>query len=261
MKCTLCDERRVAEPAYYCDRACQKRHWPEHKALHARLESVQQSLREHSSSDDQSTTYASSASSDQFDSLLRHAEQARIRGEQREAVKRAKKAIALEPDHADGYVFLADTYSGSGDFTSAVPQFLKAMELTDTGTAWNRQLGDKRWAKAASHAFACLLQCDDAPKPAWFNDTQQLKRMADRAVAALPDNYLTLQMRIEAYRRTPELDLSLDDLRQMLRDVRGVLASFKEGTPAHGQYSAVGAYVEAELRKRVAMDCLAALIK
>ena len=32
LKCTLCDERRVAEPAYYCDRACQKRHWPEHKA-------------------------------------------------------------------------------------------------------------------------------------------------------------------------------------------------------------------------------------
>ena len=37
LKCTLCDERRVAEPAYYCDRACQKQHWPEHKAFHAQL--------------------------------------------------------------------------------------------------------------------------------------------------------------------------------------------------------------------------------
>ena len=37
LKCTLCDERCVAEPAYYCDRACQKQHWPEHKAFHAQL--------------------------------------------------------------------------------------------------------------------------------------------------------------------------------------------------------------------------------
>ena len=37
LKCTLCDERRVAEPAYYCNRACQKQHWPEHKAFHAQI--------------------------------------------------------------------------------------------------------------------------------------------------------------------------------------------------------------------------------
>ena len=43
-KCTLCDERRVAELAYYCDRACQKRHWPEHKAFHARLEIEEQKI-------------------------------------------------------------------------------------------------------------------------------------------------------------------------------------------------------------------------
>ena len=44
LKCTLCDDRRVAEPAYYCDRACQKRHWPEHKAFHARLEIEEQKI-------------------------------------------------------------------------------------------------------------------------------------------------------------------------------------------------------------------------
>ena len=149
------------------------------------------------------------ASNDQFLSLIKHADQARLRGEYREAVKWTKKAIALEPAETDGYLFLATIYSDSTDGTNALPQFLKVMDLTDTGTDFNLQFGDQRWAKAASSAVACLIQCD-APKPAWFTDTQQLKRMADRAVAALPDNYLTLQMRIEAYRRTPELDLSLE---------------------------------------------------
>ena len=48
--------------------------------------------------------------------------------------------------------------------------------------------------------------------------------------------------------------------------MRGVLASFNVGSPAHRQrlalkhqYSVFGANVEAELRKRIAEDCLAAL--
>ena len=106
--------------------------------------------------------------------------------EYREAVKRAKKAIALEPDQADGYFRLANAYADSGNFTNAAPQFLKTMEITDTGTTYNRQFGDERWARATSSAFDCLCRCD-APKPAWFTDTQQLKRTADRAVAALPE--------------------------------------------------------------------------
>ena len=40
LKCTLCDERRVAEPAYYCDKSCQKNHWREHKAFHAQLKTL-----------------------------------------------------------------------------------------------------------------------------------------------------------------------------------------------------------------------------
>ena len=42
-------------------------------------------------------------------------------------------------------------------------------------------------------------------------------------------------MRIGAYWRMPMQLCPLDDLRQLLRDVRGLLASFKEGSRAHGQ--------------------------
>ena len=44
----------------------------------------------------------------------------------------------------------------------------------------------------------------------------------------------------------------------MLRDVRGVLAAIKDGSPAHEQNSRFAAYIEAEIRKRIAAD-LAAL--
>ena len=82
--------------------------------------------------------------------------------------------------------------------------------------------------------------------------------MADRAIATLPKDVYALQMRIKAYRRTP-IELSpVDDLRQVLRDVRGVLAATNEGSPAHEQYSGLAVRIEAELRKRIAAD-LAAL--
>jgi len=263
LKCTLCDERRVAEPAYYCDRSCQKRHWPEHKAFHERLVLENQTVKEsyhlvYGTRENLAPVEDHAASSDRFISLLGQAEQARHRGEFREAVKRAKKAIALEPALPGGYFYLAMAYAESGDFNNAVPQFLKTVECTDKGTEWNRQYGDENWAMAASSAFTCLGQCDDALKPAWYTDTQQLKRMAHRAVAALPEDFYALQMRILAYQRTPIEIAPVDEIRQLLSDVRGLLASIKEGNAVHESNLRFAAHVEAELRKRIAAD-LAAL--
>jgi|MDTA01.1.fsa_nt_gb tetratricopeptide (TPR) repeat protein len=261
LKCTLCDDRRVAEPAYYCDRACQKTHWREHKAFHAQLEIQDQKFHERlrakktpSSDECRARAADDAASSDQFVSLCGQANQARMRGDHREAVKRAKKAIALAPAEPDGYFLLALAYARSADFTNAAPNFLKAMDLYDTYLQDGIGI-EFKWANAASLAFSCFVQCDDAPKPAWFTDTQQLKRMADRAIAAMPDNHLALQMRIKACRRTPMNVSTMDDLRQALRDVRGCLASLEEGSE---QYSRFAVALEAEIRKRIAED-LAAL--
>ena len=65
------------------------------------------------------------------------------------------------------------------------------------------------------------------------------------------DNQLSLQMRIGAYWRMPMQLCPLDDLRQLLRDVRGLLASFKEGSAPTGKH------VEAVLRERIAADLAA----
>ena len=68
----------------------------------------------------------------------------------------------------------------------------------------------------------------------------------------------TLQMRIHAYQRTPISSSPVDDLRQVLRDTRGILTLLKEGSPMHEEYSSSIPIIEAEIRKRIAAD-LAAL--
>jgi len=58
--------------------------------------------------------------------------------------------------------------------------FLKAMELYPDGT--------KPWAKSTAAAFDLLKtdECDDVPKPEWWND-EALKALSARVVALAPD--------------------------------------------------------------------------
>ena len=267
LKCTLCDERRVAEPAYYCDRACQKRHWPEHKAFHAKLAAELQKMDELGSNEDERVSLQNAFAEIQpivtkTNKLLIQAEQARLRGDYREAVKLAKKAIAMDPDYPTSYMTLGVTYMTSGDFTNAVPPYLKAMELSDTGTEFNRKNGDHIWASCVSAVYLCLAQplCT-APKPAWFTDgagdVEQLKRMADRAVAgsASPDDINPLQMRSAAY---VMVHPSADDLRKALRDRRQMIGMIDGGTQQYEYNLRVVQQIEAMLRARIADD-LAAL--
>ena len=173
-----------------------------------------------------------------------------------QAVKLAKKCIAMNPGKPNGYDILGAVYTTSGDFTNAATHNLKAMELSDTGTDHNRLHGDEIWASAASNAFSCFSHptCV-APKPAWFSDAQRLKRMADRAVAALPNDIESLQMRSVAYAEFGDGAYpSADDLRQALRDRRRIVEIFEEGSSVHLRHLRVAQEIEAQLRARIAAD-------
>ena len=130
------------------------------------------------------------------------------------------------------------------------------MELSDTGTDHNRLCGDETWAHAAGHAFSCFRHpmCV-APKPAWLSDAQQLKRMADRAAAACPDDNDALQMRSIVYTHCGVP--SADDLRQALRDRRRLLEMYEEGSAAQLGHARAAQAVEARLRARIAADVAA----
>ena len=195
--------------------------------------------------------------------IIAQAEQARLRGDHREAVKLVKKVIAMDPDYPTSYMSLGMTYATSGDLNNAVPPYLKAMELSDTGTEFNREKGDHVWASSVSGVYACLVQplCT-APKPAWFTDVEQLKRMADRAVAGSPGLMNPLQMRSAVY---VMVHPSADDLRKALRDRRQMVDLLQQSSYLHAaSMHALDAnvkivqHLEALLRARIADD-LAAL--
>ena len=259
LKCTLCDDRRVAEPAYYCNRACQKQHWPEHKAFHAQI-AAGVDLTTLLTTKVQKREFAPQ-SSDPVEALVFRMSQAVHSGDHRRAVKLAKKLISMDRARKPkAYILLGHVYLNSGDFTNAASHFLKAMELSDTGTEYNRLQGDETWARAACHAYTCFFGGDElaavdqticvAPKPAWFSDARRLKRMADRAVAALPNDPGVLQMRIVAYADFGDgASPSADDLRQALRDQRRLVEI--EGRPLHLERAQK---IEADLRARIAAD-------
>ena len=186
--------------------------------------------------------------------LLEKCEQARFRGDYREAVKLANKVIAMHPAQPYGYLSLGFSYSDSGDITNAVPHYLKAIELSDAGT--------EVWAKATFSVYELISRKECVvPKPAWVSDPEQLKRVANLAVAALPNNAGALQMRSLAYAQN-YASVSADDLRQALRDRRRIVDMmrdmFEEGSAPHRRESERARIIEARLRARIAADLASA---
>ena len=98
LKCTLCDERRIAEPAYYCDRACQKTHWPAHKAFHAELAEEERRGVTIEGRDDVAFTAQRIASGNRHLSMMGQGDKARMEGDFRQAAKLYNKVIEMHID-------------------------------------------------------------------------------------------------------------------------------------------------------------------
>ena len=92
------------------------------------------------------------------------------------------------PDQVVPHWNLATALKRSSRFVEAAPMFLKAMELYEEGT--------KGWAEAAAESFDLLKHpdCDEEPKPEWWND-EALKALSARVVALAPDRHQPCAMR------------------------------------------------------------------
>ena len=153
----------------------------------------------------------------------------------------------------------------SGDYTGSLPHFLKAMELSEVGTMGHRALGEKGWAVPTASAFISLMHpsySETTALPSWFSDAQELRRIADRAVAGDRCRN-TLTMRACAYSFVPPLRLgkfstSADDLRKALRDRRLLVELEEEGSEGRAEEMYRAQHLEAELRARIAADVAAA---
>ena len=200
-------------------------------------------------------------------------EQERTCGNCRDAQRLARKAIAWSMNTPGCEIFpyahyhLGMAYSRSGDDNNAVPHLQKAMELSDTGTKFHAWMSgciqrrddvpgvhcDESWSLAASQLFMCFTQSScTVPRPAWFYDTEQLKRMAERAVTGQL-NGTSLQIRAGAYENQDEP--SVADLRQALQDRQRILEMLPEASPQfQAQQQRIVQRVNSKLRARIAMD-------
>jgi len=287
-ECGLCKSERVPEPAFYCRKECARAHWQsEHKRWHEKLQREATNIGKrrpdvvgHAAKMTDSIKKNVEAApplqhgDSPFQKNLKlamretnEADQALLRGDFREARKHAKKAIALFPEYAPAHSTLGNSYMQSGDYTSSVPHFLKAMEVSEVGTMGHRALGERGWAIYTASAFISLMHssCSETTAlPSWFSDAQEVRRIADRAVAAYSCRN-TLTMRAYAYSFVPPLhstprkySTSADDLRKALRDRRLLVELHEEGSDGRTEEMENARKLEAVLRARIAADVAAA---
>ena len=180
----------------------------------------------------------------------------------RQAEKLLRKAIALKPASPQAYYLLGSLLGAVGDIAQqneAIRHFLKGMELSDIGTAHHRLEGDNVWAHCISGACVSLDFGGTMPKPAWFTDVQQRKRLADRAAAAAPDAMNVCMMRARAYEA--EDDPTAEDLRVVLRDLRLCMQYQVEGSPGWLDEQGQIRRVEKRLRLRISLDVAMAMAR
>ena len=112
------------------------------------------------------------------------------KGDHNAAAKAWRKIIKEWRDQPWPYHNLAVELSSSHRIVEAATMYLKAMELHEENT--------KGWALSAAAVFDMLRtdDCDDVPKPEWWND-EALKALSARVVALAPDKPQPCAMRAD----------------------------------------------------------------
>jgi len=190
--CKLC-ARRNLPATYYCGDACMEAHWPKHRAWHKAQKERQEKRREGTAADADCSVAEEAArhaeeTGDEYTKLGAAALALMGEEDHHAAAKAWRKIIKKWPDQPEAFFNLGVVLERAARRVESAQMYLKAMELHEDGT--------KKWADAAASAFETLKldECDDAPKPEWWND-EALKALSARAVALVPDEPGTSSMR------------------------------------------------------------------
>jgi len=107
----------------------------------------------------------------------------------KKAENQCRRAVELFPSKADAHYTLGCAQSASGQTKAAAASFTAVTAFEEEGSVL--------WADAATHAYAMLAACADAPRPEWWTD-EQLLAISERAVAMLPESPHAQLMRADA---------------------------------------------------------------
>ena len=191
--CKLC-VRRNLPATYYCGEACMEAHWPKHRAWHkAQKERARERLEGTMAEADRSEAEEAARRAEETGGdaaeCFAYAFSLMPLEDYNAAAKAWRKIIQRWPEHAaNAYHNLGVVLQRSSRRAEAAPMYLKAMERYEDDT--------KFWADAVGAAFDVLKapDCDDAPKPEWWND-EALNALSARVVAASSDEPQPCAMR------------------------------------------------------------------
>lgn len=196
LKCTICKEKKLALPGYYCGVKCQKDDWKRHKIFHKEIAAKQKVVDRNSfESVDEATKEALNdpnfVADSEFEYLMAKAVRYSMKGNLKKAVKFNKKAIAVDPKNPLGHHNLAELLRSNLSYEDSIHEFLEAMELADEkikegkGTAMDHEV----WARSAATVYA-TLQNNTAyaglSKPEWMTNPNRLLLSASRATETVP---------------------------------------------------------------------------
>jgi len=192
-RCTVCVERNLPS-TYYCGEECMNAHWLNgHKVWHKEQKQKQKEVREGTFPERDRLVAERQARQaermgDEFSKRCAAALALGVENDLHAEVKAWRKIIKEWPDQSGACHNLAIVLQQSYRYAEAAEMFLKAMELQQEGT--------EGWAETAAAAFDLLRlpDCDEVPKPEWWND-EALKALSERVVALSPDKAQPCGMR------------------------------------------------------------------
>jgi len=168
-------------------------HWPKHQQYHKEQKERAKQMREGSGPEQTRSLAEAEArraerTGDEYDKRFAAAMALNAEGDHNAAAKAWRKIIKQWPHWPTPYFNLATVLDRSDRNVESSQMYLKAMELFKEGT--------EQWAKTAAKAFDLLKHpdCDEEPKPEWWND-EGLKALSARALAVAPDGHMPCIMR------------------------------------------------------------------
>ena len=193
--CSMCRDEKMPT-TYLCGVDCPANPgaWKLHGAFHKRVRKDRKKnedggvgqQRDREAAEAQARRAARSG--DAYDKLMAEGARYGSKEDWRRAARAYREAIALEPDEPVAYNNLGAALSNSGHKVEAAQRYLEAKERYPVGSV--------DWAEATAQAFRMLQleECDEVPKPGWWND-EELKALSARVLRAAPNGEAALDMR------------------------------------------------------------------
>ena len=206
MRCKDCVDDKVASPASYCSKECQRRAWKEHKLWHATQRLDVQHLQAHLATlggvEEATLAKAEAEAATEPARLLCRGRKLFFQKDLKGAAKCFQKVIQLQPDsalRASAHSLLGAVWSVSNEHLQATQSFLAAMELYPVGSfdwgesathAWEARIQLATTCTVANDIYCSCKRCSELnrniPLPDWMRTPAAAKPVVEQMIRACP---------------------------------------------------------------------------